>query len=671
MGASTRQASQISRESPLWSHVPVCPLTLGPLWSHLTPPAVQNEMQGASSEEIQAFGLHCMGSISANCSCQELKDGITKAASSMNESPSSCIVQVEGACTLLTIMNAAFTNPAAGGEIVIYMWQESILRTVMRALSLFCVARSKKAQAYTEEIPRGQLACYHLVTAMYSSRVEESKTAPEEALRAIPLSIQTHIHNAELNRQAFWSMAHATNAAKNIANVEFLEKDGITAIMQGMQAHEDHIDLLQVGCAALASMCIDRMPTKYLMLDRRAPQLVIRLLKKHMASPSFSTLSCKFLASLMIQRKDMSIHESVSNLGAAEVVPSALERHKNVASVQREASAAILHMHLVENNQYIKRWLADGLYQNVLHGMKNFPHERSIQLSGCIILHTLLCVSDGDSEPVVQELGIVCIPVMLHAMTAHFSVDTVLVKYACECLGLIIAFNMYHNVELIRGKLAQYDMWAAKSDGINTLARILRAHPDNEKIQHSIIAIIFLLAASFPKYQDDCRNSGAITAIIRATKRHKDSELVLIKAREALNAITRNHEENTEYVKREMSGKQAARMEKFTLEKKFGEKLENAGHLPEQDRISLLQVQEWVRELRMEHDITGEVAQSRQRDKLGQRCAGCGRTAGEMGVQQLLKCSVCTIAPMYCGTECQKAQWKTHKAECKANRKPV
>jgi hypothetical protein len=58
--------------------------------------------------------------------------------------------------------------------------------------------------------------------------------------------------------------------------------------------------------------------------------------------------------------------------------------------------------------------------------------------------------------------------------------------------------------------------------------------------------------------------------------------------------------------------------------------------------------------------------------KIGRKqdvCEACGRSAAEAGATRLLKCSVCTLAPMYCSAECQHVCWKAHKAACKANRK--
>jgi hypothetical protein len=35
-------------------------------------------------------------------------------------------------------------------------------------------------------------------------------------------------------------------------------------------------------------------------------------------------------------------------------------------------------------------------------------------------------------------------------------------------------------------------------------------------------------------------------------------------------------------------------------------------------------------------------------------CAACGKTAAEVGIKKLLKCSACMIEPLYCSGECQR-----------------
>ncbi|KAG1652527.1 hypothetical protein FOA52_009226 [Chlamydomonas sp. UWO 241] len=48
-------------------------------------------------------------------------------------------------------------------------------------------------------------------------------------------------------------------------------------------------------------------------------------------------------------------------------------------------------------------------------------------------------------------------------------------------------------------------------------------------------------------------------------------------------------------------------------------------------------------------------------------CYSCHKTAQEAGVPKLRLCGRCGIA-RYCGAECQKAHWKTHKVVCAAHK---
>ncbi len=61
--------------------------------------------------------------------------------------------------------------------------------------------------------------------------------------------------------------------------------------------------------------------------------------------------------------------------------------------------------------------------------------------------------------------------------------------------------------------------------------------------------------------------------------------------------------------------------------------------------------------------------EEREQRKQAEACMACGKTAASLKMRRLLNCSACTIGPTYCSTECQKACWKSHKVECKANRK--
>jgi hypothetical protein len=60
---------------------------------------------------------------------------------------------------------------------------------------------------------------------------------------------------------------------------------------------------------------------------------------------------------------------------------------------------------------------------------------------------------------------------------------------------------------------------------------------------------------------------------------------------------------------------------------------------------------------------------SSRKTKTSEPCVVCGKTAEDVGASKLPRCSVCTLAPVYCSAACQHAAWPAHKTECKAHRK--
>ncbi len=117
----------------------------------------------------------------------------------------------------------------------------------------------------------------------------------------------------------------------------------------------------------------------------------------------------------------------------------------------------------------------------------------------------------------------------------------------------------------------------------------------------------------------------------------------------------------------------AALSQKFVkLQERANPSLESGIPLTEYLMTAALipEAREHMNKFREEKLIFSRILEEKEREKAMEKCVSCGKTAGELGMKQLLKCAACTVAPCYCSTECQKTCWREHKVECKANRKP-
>jgi hypothetical protein len=71
------------------------------------------------------------------------------------------------------------------------------------------------------------------------------------------------------------------------------------------------------------------------------------------------------------------------------------------------------------------------------------------------------------------------------------------------------------------------------------------------------------------------------------------------------------------------------------------------------------------RQVQRGHTMGSEAHEIVGRKKNKERCAACGKQKGSNSSLKLFDCSRCkTVA--YCGRDCQKQDWKTHKSECES-----
>jgi NADH pyrophosphatase NudC (nudix superfamily) len=65
------------------------------------------------------------------------------------------------------------------------------------------------------------------------------------------------------------------------------------------------------------------------------------------------------------------------------------------------------------------------------------------------------------------------------------------------------------------------------------------------------------------------------------------------------------------------------------------------------------------------HEIAG--GEEMIKEKKFKFCGQCGKSAKEVGKNNLSKCDRCRCV-RYCSVDCQRANWKEHKQICKKNR---
>ncbi len=200
-----------------------------------------------------------------------------------------------------------------------------------------------------------------------------------------------------------------------------------------------------------------------------------------------------------------------------------------------------------------------------------------------------------------------------------------------------------------------------RADGIRLIVLAMNKSPDNKKMHEQAVSALRLAAEKHVPNQNKCRESGAIDPILQTAERFKDDRSMLSAVRQCIHAMARDHEANTEYVMRTISTSIAKKMHDTSLSMNMP-----VNNPAAQMRImlaSMTKAMEW------ENDIIVRIVQERKNKGMTEVCIRCGKTAATMGVKELQRCSACTIAPVYCSVECQRACWGAHKAECVANRK--
>ncbi len=213
---------------------------------------------------------------------------------------------------------------------------------------------------------------------------------------------------------------------------------------------------------------------------------------------------------------------------------------------------------------------------------------------------------------------------------------------------------------------------AQKQDAVQTFAKAMRAHAQDSYIAWGLFSCVSRTVRGHVGNQDRARDVDLIEAMLHCVDTLKDCRAVLGVARIALQDLAEDNEANSAYILRVMTQKHAMALAHDGESSKMvgvTEAVRWLGWSESKAKVLARMVDALAAHKARGDIITKALAEYKKKQQASEEvCAACGKNTCELGTQ-MMKCSACIIAPVYCGVACQKAAWPAHRAECKANRK--
>jgi hypothetical protein len=548
-------------------------------------------------------------------------------------------------------------------------------------------------------------------------RIREALPAWVNAMKAHPNNEMIVLHGARSINDIASGLGLLQGQMKAYLQA-CVRANAVGVVVQSLRAHPDQI-MLQESCfsilARIATYSDDQAGLEQLWAEQAISVVLLRLgtlLEKKKTQPELQTTAMHnyacYLVSGLFEHRTQSCPEP-----SLAILPQSLEAHMHCTESVKAALAAILHSILHSKENAIT--VGERGCSLVLQAMKKFKEKADIQDFGMCVLATMLtheikmkacmvqkgCVEwalqmldthkehanlhinalkllgktadvfDGSavqqrSLTVLSETGV---PILLESMTRHLQNEQVQLR-ANICLQY---------VALLPGFA---DRMQAEN-GIKVFVRSMETHLRNSQLLANILHTFPVIVKNHEKNKNTCREEGAIDVIVRATKTCEENSMVIASARFALDAITADHEANTAYLQQKLSAKRAMKLQEafkaLDLFQSVDVMIPNFSSREEQmkgfaktmQNVATSEFRNTLGQYKpdMNSKVMQGIAEEREKQRLTEKCANCGKTAADCGTSLLLRCSGCVLAPPYCSVKCQKACWQAHKEECKSNRK--
>jgi hypothetical protein len=534
------------------------------------------------------------------------------------------------------------------------LWCEQALPIVMKAMKLFLRHPDSAAEAGVhdenlgEEIEMAYLFCYSFVDRMYDKRAAYCPGVPD--MKVILDVIPTHMQHPKLLGSAAWAMQKAIYNGHPDNKKIFASTRCVKMLVDGMKLHPSDANV-QGGalCALHGIIHNDDADLRQYTRKLIGLEFMLKTMRAHEEDMLVQRNAALILELLMQGDKQEKIDEFIRR-GGVRLVLKAMCRFKDDERTQHYGIRALSASMTCRKQSIKQHLLAEGVLEAMLTGMERHPVAKDTMLTASYLSIMRHFMEGCQGE---KEKARICrvIQTVIKAMAMNPD-DEYVHSQAHDTLRIFLP-----------ERFSKHEI--ASADGIPVIVASMNRFPDCLVLQRRACVALDKAAFKHIANQNRCLETGAMDAVLRAFDRFEEYLDLVDDARDAILSITFDNEANTEHAMSIITLRQAKKMTKYAVELAIDK---NCLRTDDATRRRFRPAaQHYVKQSK--DDVFAHMVKLHEERIRTAVCANCGKNAALAGLERLLQCNACTIAPFYCGIECQKACWGAHKAECKANRK--
>jgi hypothetical protein len=540
------------------------------------------------------------------------------------------------------------------------LWRERALDAVTETMFLSLRPQSHHVHG-TMFIENVQMFCYVIISGMHAPGLEPSLAKPlGNTPNAILNTMCSHVQSAPLLNGAMNTISAVLSYNQTDVNV-LLSQPCVKLVLDVINAHGNEHEL-QISCTSVLSAMAKSTECRAHIAAHNGMQTIMSIIKKEPKDSQILRGALEVLSLMMGRPEDREQRNVFDENGGVDAIVRCMNIHADDETLQKYACGPLtFFLHFSQEDRRMQVSPYKGMVTAVLSAMRCHRRAAGLQTIACMILalnmERWVHFSSSDRYWLQEQVT----PSVLESMCAHFA-DEKVQHHGVDCL-YFFTLDKSPFAELVH-----------KHGGIKTLATSLRMHKDNPAMALSICRVLAVAALGSPGNQEQCGEFGIMDLLLELVDRHRDDANLMSLVRVTLDSMTRLHCQNRAYLLQTMTASQAKKLKNSS--DGFAQVFEQQARERNSEQVLGRCVDEeamdkcfrFFRSLKAT-DTASTILAERAKKKQLEACESCGRTAGELKVAALLRCSACTIAPRYCSAACQRAGWPAHKPLCKLNSK--